>query len=44
MLRPPCLNFAVYTVHMRSYMLPSRSMGSWVGLSELQLYYQTMCK
>jgi len=29
MIRPPCLNFAIYTVHMRSYMLPSRSMGSW---------------
>jgi len=27
-IRPPCLNFAVYTVHMRSYMIPSRSMGS----------------
>ena len=25
----PCLNFAIYAVHMQSYMLPSHSMGSW---------------
>ena len=24
----PCLNFAVYTVHMQCYMLPSHPMGS----------------
>ena len=28
-IHPPFLNFAVYTVHMQSYMLPSHSMGSW---------------
>ena len=27
-IHPPSSNFAVYTVHMRSYMLPSRPMGS----------------
>jgi len=29
--------FAIYAVHMQSYMLPSHSMGSWCCLESLQL-------